>query len=315
MDFIFDNNHFNKNNRKDSELIIDTDILDKSSNIMNVDYELQLLRKKNDILENKIEKLLVDNSEYKKINKNLSTHINLLINDIDIIKNVKSDLNNDSDYCNNHSSASEDSLKEFFFLLVICEKMKYVNIDTIWMIEPNTLYKEVTSSDIPFYEWPIFLSKRLDSEYNAFLKNKTGMRLNSYSSYSNSNSNTNTTHNNSLIGKMKDLWFDASLNFYNKFKVIKEGITSVDKQNLVNTVEKENINKKINIEQNSYKISESVRIKQDLIRAKNNINHINIFNKSVTSSNLKGNACSNENGKENVNEKLLFENSNYSSTS
>lgn len=116
----------------------------------------------------KIDKLIQENNELKKINRSLNDKINLLINDNNIVKNVKNDMNDCSDYTHFNN---EDSLKEFFYLLVLCEKMKYLNIDFIWMVDPGTVYKEAITNDIPFYEWQNFIMNKLSLEnYNNNIK-------------------------------------------------------------------------------------------------------------------------------------------------
>jgi hypothetical protein len=115
-------------------------------------------------LQHTIHKLSKENSELKKINKNLNSKLSLLINENDIIKNVKMDIQDYSDYTNVNS---EETLKEFFYLLVICEKMKYMNLDHIWMIDSGMLFREVQGLDLAFYEWGAFLSKRLEKEFSS----------------------------------------------------------------------------------------------------------------------------------------------------
>ena len=54
-------------------------------------------------------------------------------------------------------------LKEFFHLLVLCEKMKYMNYDKVWQMDASELYKEVLLVDIPFYNWHTHISIRLEN--------------------------------------------------------------------------------------------------------------------------------------------------------
>lgn len=143
-------------------------ILSLDSQNMNHNEIVALLKKKNNILESKLDKLQAENQDIKRNNKNLTTKINLLINDINILKNVKKDFN-DSDYSN--YGTSEDSLKEFFYLLVICEKMKYLNIESIWATESNLIYQEVLEYDLPFYEWQTYVQQKFE-KINRELKAK-----------------------------------------------------------------------------------------------------------------------------------------------
>ena len=122
MDFII------KDKENDTSMI---SISLDSQNLKN-DQHFIALKKRITTLETKLDKSQSENSDLRKTNKNLTTKINLLINDINILKNFKKDLD-ESDYPN--YATSEDSLKEFFYLLVICEKMKYLNIEQIWAIE------------------------------------------------------------------------------------------------------------------------------------------------------------------------------------
>jgi hypothetical protein len=121
-------------------------------------------------LQHTINKLSKENCELKKINRNLNSKLSLLINDNDIVKNVKLDIqeqeqdNSDSAFGHTHS---EETLKEFFYLLVICEKMKYMNLDHIWMIDSGLLYREVLGLDLAFYEWGAYLAKRLEKEFGS----------------------------------------------------------------------------------------------------------------------------------------------------
>jgi hypothetical protein len=113
----------------------------------------------------KLEKANKEIHELKRQNKLLTSKLNLLLNDMNIVKNVKIDMNDYSNICPN---TNEDSLKEFFYLLLISEKMKYVNIDYIWMIDSNSLYNDVITLDLPFYEWGQYLQQRLERDYREY---------------------------------------------------------------------------------------------------------------------------------------------------
>ena len=87
--------------------------------------EVERLNGTVDKLKHTVEKLGKENVELRKINKSLNSKLSLLLNENDIVKNVKLDIQDYSDFtCGN----SEETLKEFFYLLVICEKMKYMNL-------------------------------------------------------------------------------------------------------------------------------------------------------------------------------------------
>jgi hypothetical protein len=113
----------------------------------------------------KLDKANKEIHELKRQNKLLTSKLNLLLNDMNIVKNVKIDMNDYSNICPN---TNEDSLKEFFYLLLISEKMKYVNIDYIWMIDSNSLYNDVITLDLPFYEWGQYLQQRLERDYREY---------------------------------------------------------------------------------------------------------------------------------------------------
>jgi hypothetical protein len=145
-----------------------TSIFKKEYSFLNNTSQTQEIEKLNSLIENykgRIEKLECENYELKKANKSLNSQLNLLINENDIVKNVKIDIQNYSDFTTNFNN-SEETLKEFFYLLVICEKMKYLNLDYIWSIDSALLYREVKNLDLSFYEWGAYLSKRLQTEYN-----------------------------------------------------------------------------------------------------------------------------------------------------
>lgn len=141
--------------------------LNKEYSFLNSSTHSSELEKLNLMIETykrKVEKLENENYELKKINKSLNSQLSLLINESDIVKNVKIDIQNYSDYT--HFNNSEETLKEFFYLLVICEKMKYLNLDYIWNIDSAVLFREVKNLDLAFYEWGAYLDKRLRTEYN-----------------------------------------------------------------------------------------------------------------------------------------------------
>jgi hypothetical protein len=112
-------------------------------------------------LQNKINILSTENTELKRINKDLNSRINLLLNDNNMIKNVKLEMKDYSDFTQLHN---EDTLREFFCLLVLCEKMKYLNNDIIWSIDPNDIFTEAQGIDIPFYEWQNFIKNCLSAK-------------------------------------------------------------------------------------------------------------------------------------------------------
>lgn len=132
--------------------------LDNSNNEEN-NYFFQ---EKLENLQYKYNKLQVENDDLKKQNKTLTNKVDFLINNNTIVKNVKNEMNDCSQISHYHS---EDSLKEFFFLLVICEKMNYLNQDKIWTVDSNYLYKVALKNDLNFYEWPKFIKNKLIEEY------------------------------------------------------------------------------------------------------------------------------------------------------
>jgi hypothetical protein len=145
-----------------------TSIFKKEYSFLNSSSHTQEIEKLNNMIETykvRIEKLECENYEFRKANKTLNSQLNLLINENDIVKNLKIDIQNYSDFTTNFTN-SEETLKEFFYLLVICEKMKYLNLDYIWAIDSGLLYREVKNLDLSFYEWGAYLTKRLQNEYN-----------------------------------------------------------------------------------------------------------------------------------------------------
>ena len=138
--------------------------IENQSQNLSHEQHILLLKKKISSLEIKLDNQQNENFDLKRQNKNLTTKINLLINDINILKNVKKNDVNESDYPN--FSTSEDSLKEFFHLLIICEKMKYLNIEPIWAIEANIMYQEVLGLDLPFYEWQVYIQQKFEKINN-----------------------------------------------------------------------------------------------------------------------------------------------------
>lgn len=124
-----------------------------------------LLQQKIINLEYQIKKLHLENEELTKTNKLLSSKIDFLVNNNTIVKNVKNEMND----CSQISHyKNQDSLKEFFFLLVICEKMKYLNYDKIWTIDSNSLFKLVLKNDLNFYEWPEFIREKVNEQVGEF---------------------------------------------------------------------------------------------------------------------------------------------------
>jgi hypothetical protein len=111
-------------------------------------------------LQDKIDTLKNENFELKRINRDLNTRIGLLLNDNEVVKNVKLEMKDYSDYTQLHN---EDTLREFFYLLVLCEKMKYLNNDSIWAIDASELFLDAQSTDLPFYEWQNYIKNRLDN--------------------------------------------------------------------------------------------------------------------------------------------------------
>jgi hypothetical protein len=109
------------------------------------------------ILQEKLENITQENIELRKVNKTLNSKLNLLINDADMVKNVKQDIVDNSCFYLN----TDDLLKEFFYMLVLCEKMKYMNNDKIWGFDSADLYKEVQATELPFYNWQMHISNRL----------------------------------------------------------------------------------------------------------------------------------------------------------
>ena len=120
-------------------------------------YDEERLHKIIKILQDKLETITQENIELRKVNKSLNSKLNLLINDVDIVKNVKQEIIDNSCFYLN----TDDLLKEFFYLLVLCEKMKYMNNDKIWVTDSADLYKEVQAIELPFYNWQIHISNRL----------------------------------------------------------------------------------------------------------------------------------------------------------
>ncbi len=109
------------------------------------------------ILQEKLEIITQENLELRKVNKTLNSKLNLLLSDADMIKNVKQDIVDNSCFYLN----TDDLLKEFFYMLVLCEKMKYMNNDKIWALDSADLYKEVQAIELPFYNWQLHINNRL----------------------------------------------------------------------------------------------------------------------------------------------------------
>ena len=55
-------------------------------------------------------------------------------------------------------------------MLVICEKMHYINFDAIWKMDSNELYQEALKMDLNFYEWQRFIRERIERELKNFGK-------------------------------------------------------------------------------------------------------------------------------------------------
>ena len=113
-------------------------------------------------LQSKVDNLTIENCNLKQINRDLNTRINLLLNDNDLIKNVKLDMKDYSDFT---QFQNEDTLREFFYLLVLSEKMNYLNNDIIWKINASDLFLEAQNIDIPFYEWQNFIRNKLNENF------------------------------------------------------------------------------------------------------------------------------------------------------
>jgi hypothetical protein len=135
------------------------------SYIINQELEYEKLNKTVEYLNRKLEKINNDNEELRKINKTLISKLNLLINDQNLIKDVKVDIHDYSDLTNYNN---EDTLKEFFYLTVLSEKMKYLNMDYIWVLDSDKLYKKVQNLDLAFYEWQPFLNTKFQHENELF---------------------------------------------------------------------------------------------------------------------------------------------------
>jgi hypothetical protein len=135
-----------------------------------------LIQQKNYELEYQLKKVSLENQQLKKQNKILSSKIEFLVNNKTIVKNVKNEMNDCSQISHfNH----QDSLREFFYLLVISEKMNNLDQDLIWKnIDSNILYKEVLELDLNFYEWHNFIKIRIEkiieknSEFQANMQKK-----------------------------------------------------------------------------------------------------------------------------------------------
>jgi hypothetical protein len=111
-------------------------------------------------LQNKLDIISNENFELKRINRDLNSRINLLLNDNNIVKNVKLEMKDYSDFTQLHN---EDTLREFFYLLVLCEKMKYLDNDGIWQVDAGDLFLDTQSVDLPFYEWQNYIKNRLSA--------------------------------------------------------------------------------------------------------------------------------------------------------
>lgn len=122
-----------------------------------INYNL-MLQQKIQILDFQLRKKTSENEELKKLNKVLSSKIDFLINNNTITKNVKNEMNDCSQISHFNN---QDSLKEFFFLSVICEKMNYIDQDRVWNVDSNSLYMTALKNDLNFYEWPKFIKEKI----------------------------------------------------------------------------------------------------------------------------------------------------------
>lgn len=148
------NNNKNQKN-KENYSYLETSITDNTPN-----NNLVTLQQKISFLEHQLRKITSENEELKKLNKILSTKIDFLVNNNTIAKNVKNEMNDCSQISHLNN---QDTLKEFFFLLVICEKMNFINYDQdkVWNIDSNMLYKTALKNDLDFYEWPNFIKQKI----------------------------------------------------------------------------------------------------------------------------------------------------------
>jgi len=152
-------------NKKNNKVNENYSYIENSTYDENTNQNSFLLQKKIINLEYQIKKLHLENQELIKTNKLLTSKIDFLVNNNTIVKNVKNEMND----CSQISHyKNQDSLKEFFFLLVICEKMKYLNHDKIWTIDSNSLYKLVLKNDLNFYEWPEFIRAKVNEHFGEF---------------------------------------------------------------------------------------------------------------------------------------------------
>ena len=112
-------------------------------------------------MEYQLKKVCLENEQLKKHNKILSAKIEFLVNNNTVVKNVKNEMNDCSQISHFNN---QDSLREFFYLLVICEKMNYLNQDQIWKIDSNNIYKEALELDLNFYQWQKFIKNKIEAE-------------------------------------------------------------------------------------------------------------------------------------------------------
>ena len=139
-----------------SKMIENYSYLNSSASEENSSY---LLQQKNYNLEYQLKKVCLENQQLKKHNKILSAKIEFLLNNNTVVKNVKNEMNDCSQISHFNN---QESLREFFYLLVISEKMNYLNQDEIWKnIDSNVLYKEVLELDLNFYEWQNFIKIKM----------------------------------------------------------------------------------------------------------------------------------------------------------
>jgi len=167
MDQRFDLNSKTSSKNKDKKQhysYLDSSTLTEDNNNINNYNNQKIQLQKIHTLENKLRKINSENEELKKLNKVLYTKIDFLINNNTIVKNVKNEMNDCSQisHCNNN----QDSLKEFFFLLVICEKMNYIEQDRVWNADSNSLYMNALKNDLSFYEWPGYIKEKIAEQFS-----------------------------------------------------------------------------------------------------------------------------------------------------
>ena len=121
-----------------------------------------MLQQKISLLEYQLRKITSENQELKQLNKIISSKIDFLLKNNTIVKNVKNEMNDCSQISHLNN---QDNLKEFFFLLVICEKMNYLDQDRVWNVDSNYLYMTALKNDLDFYEWPDFIKQKIAEQF------------------------------------------------------------------------------------------------------------------------------------------------------